>query len=57
MKHRDQLGDPTHQEMITLNWPKNKTCQLKYPLVMFVIIILPIDLNFDLQKINAAIAK
>ena len=36
---------------------KNERCQLKYPLVMFVIKILPIELNFDLQKINSTTAK
>ena len=50
-KHQDQLIDPTHQEMITHNRPK------KYPLGMFIMIILPIGLNFDLQKISAATAK
>ena len=57
MKHQEQLGDPTHQEMITHSRSKNERNQLKYPLGMFIMIILPIGLNFNLKKINAATAK
>ena len=57
MKHQEQLGDPTHQEMITHSRSKNERNQLKYPLGIFIMIILPIGLNFNLKKINAATAK